>query len=347
MPWVLYKFKCRNGKDLLPYKKKIENEIKKFMELKFSNDEVAWIMEDDMFKRSFASDLMYANLKDVSVSVFDRDGELHIEIEGPWFPAILFEVPVLAIVNEVYFKGKGKRVEAQKRLVKFLGNTPPFYEFGTRRRRSFAWQEHVVRQTINEGKFLGTSNALIAKQIGVRPIGTMSHQWFQAFQAISRNLRDFQTDALEHWMLTFRGRLGTALTDIVGIDAFLRDLDPLIARNFPVLRHDSGCPREFTDKVEDRYNELNISKPSLMFSDGLNDRTANDIMLYATGHGFNAYSSIGTYATNNWGDEPLQIVIKMMKLNGQDVVKISDTPGKRMSDNNNVTYRLLHTFKGA
>lgn len=349
MPHVMYKFKCRNNKDLLPYKKKIEQEIAKFQNLKLTSQELSFVVNSLPIEEK-DRDLPYArlfhmNLKQCVISVFERDGELNIHIEGPWFPAIMFEVPVLSIVNEVYFKDKIKDDSiAQANLFKFLKNTPSFYEFGTRRRRSKKWQEYVFKQGIKEGRCLSTSNVALAMKWGKPPIGTMAHEWLQGFQAISRDLRDFQKDALNHWLLTYRGKLGVALTDIVGVDAFLADWDSFFAKNFYTLRHDSGDPKMFVDKVIKRYKELDMKPPRVMFSDGLNDKTANDCLSYSSGHGINADPAIGTFATNNCGVDPLHIVIKLAKLNGQAVAKIPDTAGKTMCDDQSFEERLRKTF---
>lgn len=346
MPITVYRFKCRNAKDLTIYEKEIRAEIESFMKLRFTDDDIAWIMKRGLFDPSFGPFLKRINLRDVSVAVYEKDGKLEIEVEGPWIPAILFEVPVLSIVNEVYFRGRGDKKIAEKNLNNFLYGVPKFYEFGTRRRRSGVWQKHVIEKGIQAGKVYGTSNAWIAKENGMEPIGSMAHEWLQAFQAISRDLRSFQTDALEHWMLTYRGKLATALTDVIGIDAFLKDFDPLLAKNFTALRWDSGCPFQFIDKVKKKYLELRIGLPIMWFSDGLDDKRAVEIQSYANANGAGQYTfpCIGTFATNNWGDEALQIVMKMVKMNGQEVIKISDTPGKRMNADSNAMYRLVKTF---
>ena len=346
IPIVTYRFKCRNAADLTIFEKEIRKEIESFQKLKFTKEEVKYILNVVQFEEEFGYLLLSINLRDVQAAVYEKNGQLGIEVEGPWIPAILFEVPVLSIVNEVYFRGKGSKVQANKNLTSFLNNTPKFFEFGTRRRRSFAWQEHVVKQAAAKGKVLGTSNVLLAKEMGSKPTGTMAHEWLMAFQAISRDLRNFQKEALEHWLLAFRGRNATALTDIIGIDAFLNDMDPLLIKNYTGLRWDSGCPFQFIDKVIKKYEEVRAHTPTLLFSDGLTDDSARRIQAYANSVGVGLYTfpCIGTFATNNWGDEPLQIVMKMVKLNGQNVVKLSDTPGKRMVEDCNMMQRLVKTF---
>ena len=347
MPKVVYKFKCRNGKDLMPYKEKIEAEIKKFQALKFHDQEVSFLMNSGLFANYFGKELLSVRLYETNVAVFDRDGVLNIEIEGPWFPSILYEVPVLAIVNELYFKGKGSEAVGQKNLFQFIKDTPKFIDFGTRRRFSKKWHEYVFNQAYKEIKCTGTSNVFLAKKHGLIPAVTMAHEWLQAFQALSRDVMSFQKDALTHWMLTYRGKLGIALTDIIGIDAFLKDWDPFFAKNYHSLRHDSGDPIKFMHKVEKWYRERGLPFPALLFSDGLDAASANKIKSHA-GYKFNYPGyikfGIGTHFTNNCGEEPLQIVIKLAKVNGQPVVKLSDSPGKVMCEDQEFIKRIRMAF---
>lgn len=354
MPHVLYKFKCRNKKDLLPFKDQIEKEIKNFQKLRFSVDDLCFIMKSgSLFGLEFPPSLTKMNLHEVSVSVFERDGELNIEIEGPWFPAILFEVPVLSIVNELYFKDKGSKELGQSILFQFLKNVPRFTDFGTRRRYSKKWQEYVFKNAydLGSGQCTGTSNAMLAKKYNLIPIGTMAHEWLQAFQAISRDIHDFQKDALDHWMLTYRGQLGVALTDIIGIKAFLNDWSPFYAKNYYGLRHDSGDPIDFIEEVHHWYKSKHLDRslaaPHLLFSDGLDAKKANEIQDYLKkkDYGYSCGFGIGTHFTNNCGVEPLQIVIKLAKLNGQPVVKLSDSPGKTMCEDQEFIKRIQTAFQ--
>lgn len=150
------------------------------------------------------------------------------------------------------------RAEGQRRLDEKLGKLRHFWttgrhntdnplllsDFGTRRRFSRDWHGHVVQQMYEQvpDVFRGTSNVLLAWQLGITPIGTMAHEFMQAFQALGVRLRDSQKAALESWVQEYRGDLGIALTDVVGMDAFLRDFDLYFAKLFDGLRHDSGDP---------------------------------------------------------------------------------------------------------
>ncbi len=345
IPIVQYRFKCRNKKNLIPFKTKIIKEIEAFKKLKFTEDEISYVMSLGYFEGWFSSFLRSINLNDVQVMVYDIDGELHIDIEGKWATAILFEVPCLSIVNELYFREqKVSKKIAKDNLAKFIkemGNIK-FVDFGTRRRFSKVWQDRCVFKALEAGILTGTSNVLIAKEFGITPVGTMAHEWLQAFQVLSSEIEDFQKDALNHWMLTYRGKLDTALTDILGIDAFLNDWDAMFSKNYSCLRHDSGSPFEFIDKVCGWYNSQKLEYPKLLFSDGLTPKTCLDIYAYMGTR--KCAFGIGTNFTNNCGVEPLQIVIKLNKVNGRNVIKLSDSPGKVMCEDKNLIYTLKETF---
>jgi nicotinate phosphoribosyltransferase len=287
------------------------------------------------------------NLQSVQVTVYEMNKELNIDIEGPWTTAIFFEVPLLAIVNEIYFKHqKVNKKKASDNLIKFCTEMEnlKFSDFGTRRRFSKKWQEICVKHANDKGILSGTSNVFLAMKYKIKPVGTMAHEWLQIFQVLSRDIRNFQKDALNEWMLTYRGKLDTALTDIIGIDAFLKDWDSFFADNYSCLRHDSGCPFEFIQKVKEHYNDnlLFHKYPILLFSDGLTPKTCLDIKSRYPGDMIRF--GIGTNFTNNVGLEPLQIVIKLNKVNGQNVIKLSDSPGKVMCEDKNLIYTLKQTF---
>ena len=194
--------------------------------------------------------------------------------------------------------------------------------------------------------FRGTSNVLIAKQLGLTPIGTMAHEFLQAFQALDVRLRNFQKSALETWVQEYRGDLGIALTDVVGMDAFLRDFDLYFAKLFDGLRHDSGDPYEWGDKAYAHYKKLKIDSKTKMltFSDGLNLEKAWDLHNYFKDR-FQVSFGIGTNLTNDMGQTPLNIVLKLVECNGQSVAKISDSPGKTMTDNDTFLAYLRQVFE--
>jgi nicotinate phosphoribosyltransferase len=261
---------------------------------------------------------------------------------------IFFEVPVLAIVNEVYFRHKVReekdlgplmemgRVRLQEKyrlLEKHPAGEFSLADFGTRRRFSRAWQEEVVQTLSGLPTFAGTSNVDLARRLGLTPIGTMAHEFMMVGQAQDDvPLVKFQSKMLQSWVDEYRGDLGIALTDTVGIDAFLRDFDLYYAKLYDGLRHDSGDPLWWAQKVIAHYKSLGIDPLSkvLVFSDGLSPQKAIEIAQTLQGQAKLSFG-IGTNFTNDFpGLGPLQIVMKLTQVNGRPVAKVSDSPGKGM-----------------
>jgi nicotinate phosphoribosyltransferase len=274
-----------------------------------------------------------------------------------------FEIYVLAIVNELYFRRfdvEVARAEGRRRLqekialLRAFGEEPArahpfeFFDFGVRRRFRGDWQREVV-STLKESVpeyFKGTSNVLLAKELGLVAIGTMAHEYLQTYQALGVRLRDFQRAALEDWVQEYRGDLGVALTDVVGMDAFLADFDLYFAKLFDGLRHDSGDPIEWGEKALAHYAKLRIDARAkrLVFSDGLDVPTALSIYRHFADRvqlGF----GIGTNLSNDVGIKPLNIVMKLTEANGQSVAKLSDTPGKTLCQNETFLAYLRQVFQ--
>jgi nicotinate phosphoribosyltransferase len=217
-------------------------------------------------------------------------------------------------------------------------------------RRRFAgdWQREVVATLKRDASrfFKGTSNVLLARDLGLVPIGTMAHEYLQTYQTLGVRLRDFQRAALEDWVQEYRGDLGVALTDVVGMDAFLADFDLYFAKLFDGLRHDSGDPFVWGEKALAHYNKLRIDAHTkrLTFSDGLD--LPRSLELYRhfadrTQLGF----GIGTNLTNDVGLTPLNIVMKLTRSNDQPVAKLSDSPGKTLCDNETFLAYLRQVFE--
>jgi nicotinate phosphoribosyltransferase len=360
---VSYKFKCRTpGVQLAPYVDDIRNEIKSLCQLKFSEQELAWMRALRFIKSDFVDflGLFRLNEKYITVSALP-DGSIDIQIKGPWLHTILFEIPVLAIVNEVYFRRTQPvpdYVEGRKRLetkitqlqAADLGDLK-IADYGTRRRFSKSWHEEVLRVLTAKlgsgmaGRFAGTSNALFAKTLGLTPLGTMAHEYLQACQALGPRLRDSQVFGFETWAREYRGDLGIALSDVYGIEPFLRDFDMYFCKLFDGARHDSGDPFSWGERMIEHYkhNRVDPLTKTLIFSDGLT--VPRTIELYQRFRGRCQLAfGIGTNLTNDLGYEPLQIVIKMVECNGQPVAKLSDTPSKNMCDDANYLAYLRQVF---
>lgn len=364
----VYHFRCRNLEDtvypLTDILADLNQQLDYLCQLQFKDHELQYLRSLRFIKSDFVDYLELFQLKRRFIQAsIDAEGRLDICVEGPMVQAMMFEIFVLAIVNELYFRrirsdavlleGE-RRLQAKMLLLKQYQqqqnpNDPPFLvsDFGTRRRYSYEWQKHVIAEFHQAAShiFRGTSNVLIAKELGITPIGTMAHEFLQAFQALDVRLRDFQKAALETWVQEYRGDLGIALTDVVGMDAFLRDFDLYFAKLFDGLRHDSGDPYEWGDKAYAHYKKLKVDSKSKMltFSDGLNLEKAWDLHHYFKDR-FQVSFGIGTNLTNDMGQTPLNIVLKLVECNGQSVAKISDSPGKTMTDNDTFLAYLRQVF---
>ncbi|AMN67653.1 nicotinate phosphoribosyltransferase [Psychrobacter sp. P11G5] len=368
----VYRFRCRNNKytayPLADIKESLEHQLDSLCELRFLEDELEYLRGLRFIRSDFVDYLELFKLKRRFITVStDGKGRLCIDIEGPMIQAMFFEVFVLAIVNELYFNALSdpsvieegqRRLDAKVALLhqyaeeqaKYSHDTPPFIvaDFGTRRRFSKVWQAHVV-ETLHKAEpniVSGTSNVYLAKKLGMTPIGTMAHEFMQAFQALDVRLRDSQKAALEAWVHEYRGDLGIALTDVVGMDAFLRDFDLYFAKLFDGLRHDSGDPYIWGDKAIAHYKKLKIDPKTkiLTFSDGLNLENAWELHQYFKGQIKTSFG-IGTNLTNDMGITPINIVLKLVECNGQPVAKLSDSPGKTMINNDTYLAYLRQVFE--
>jgi nicotinate phosphoribosyltransferase len=369
---VEYKFKCRNpSMHLARYADEIRDEIRSLCTLHFSEAELSYLRGMRFIKSDFVDFLGLFKLNEKYITVTSQpNGELDIVVQGPWLHTILFEIPVLAIVNEVYFRNIQKaprlvdgrqRLDAKIDLLQAHGlQDLKIADYGTRRRFSKAWHEEVLRELSAKlgtdsasrpvGQFAGTSNVLFALKLGLTPLGTMAHEYLQAAQALGPRLRDSQTFAFESWAHEYRGDLGIALSDVYGMSAFLRDFDMYFCKLFDGARHDSGDPFEWGERMIAHYQAKRVDPKTkiLIFSDGLTVPRTIELYQRFAGRCQLAFG-IGTNLTNDLGDAPqhvpLQIVMKMVKCNGQPVAKLSDTPSKNMCEDEKYLAYLRQVFE--
>ena len=358
---VEYRFQCRTPDvDLSLYLDEIQTEIDALCELRFSEDELAYIGALRFIKSDFVDFLGLFHLprKCIDVSASDAQGGISIAVKGPWLHTILFEIPVLAIVNEVYFRharpvpdpevGR-RRLREKIDMVLTEPDMASFRvaEYGTRRRFSRLWHDEVVGMLKSQmgEHFVGTSNVDLAKRHRITPLGTMGHEYLQACQALGPRLRDSQVFALETWAKEYRGDLGIALSDVYGLDAFLRDFDMYFCKLFDGARHDSGDPFVWGERMIAHYNanRVDARTKTLVFSDALTFPLAIEIARRFQGRASVSFG-IGTNLTNDLGLQPLQIVMKMVRCNGQPVAKVSDAPEKTMCDDPAYLAYLRHVF---
>ena len=365
---VDYKFKCRNpGVNLAAHVDEIRDEIRGLCSLQFQEHELAYLRAMRFIKSDFVDflGLMKLNEKYIAVTPLPN-GEIDITLRGPWLHTILFEIPVLAIVNEVYFRhrphppsldeGRARLAQKIDQLKAANMGDLKIADYGTRRRYSKDWQEEVLRglaeglQTGPNGQFAGTSNVLFAMKLGLTPLGTMAHEYLQACQALGPRLRDSQVYGFERWANEYRGDLGIALSDVYGMSAFLRDFDMYFCKLFDGARHDSGDPFAWGERLIQHYRDNRVDPRTkvLIFSDGLTIPRTIELYRQFRGRCLLAFG-IGTNLTNDLGappdHEPLQIVIKMVHCNGQPVAKLSDTPAKNMCDDEKYLAYLRQVFE--
>ena len=349
-----YRFVCRNTPKfaLSELEAEVNAQLDHLCELRFTEDELGYLAGLRFMKSDFIDFLRVFQFHRPFITVRAVNDKLEIIAKGPQVHVMGFEIFVLAIVNELYFKrfdAASALVEGRKRLAEkidllrtlpFDASAPrqanfEFFDFGVRRRFSSEWQDEVVATFKREVPqfFKGTSNVFLAKKYGLVPIGTMAHEWLQTFQALDVRLKDFQKAALEAWVQEYRGDLGVALTDVVGMDAFLADFDLYHAKLFDGLRHDSGDPVVWGEKALAHYKRLRIDPMTkrLVFSDGLDLPKAIELFNYFAGRVQTGFG-IGTNLTNDMGIPSLNIVMKLMTCNDEPVAKLSDTPGKTLCE---------------
>ena len=361
---VEYRFKCRTpGARLAPFVRDIKEEIASLCSLRFTESELTYLRGLRFIKSDFVDFLGLFRLNEKCVSVEPLpSGEIDIAIRGPWLHTIMFEIPLLAIINEVYFRNNQPvpdYPEGRRRLDQKVGllhgeglRELKIADYGTRRRFSKAWHEEVLRVLAARlgagahGQLAGTSNVFFAMKLGLTPLGTMAHEYLQACQALGPRLRDSQVFGFESWAREYRGDLGIALSDVYGVDAFLRDFDLYFCKLFDGARHDSGDPFSWGERMIEHYrkNRVDPHTKTLIFSDGLTIPRTIELYQQFKGRCQLAFG-VGTNLTNDLGYEPLQIVIKMTRCNGQPVAKLSDTPSKNMCDDERYLAYLRQVFE--
>jgi nicotinate phosphoribosyltransferase len=359
-----YAFVCRNQTvyPLAELKADVERELDHMCSLSFAPEEIDYLRSLRFIKSDFADFLTVFRFQRRFVTV-DTDGDtLTIRATGPQVHVMGFEIFVLYIVNELYFRrfdqdsalteGR-KRLAAKITLLREFSTQPActhpfeFFDFGVRRRFSGAWHEEVVATLAREVPeyFKGTSNVYLAMKYKLVPIGTMAHEYLQSFQSFGVRLRDFQKAALEAWVQEYRGDLGTALTDVVGMDAFLGDFDLYFAKLFDGLRHDSGDPVVWGEKALAHYAKLRLDAHTrrLVFSDGLDLAGAFALYRHFADRTMTGFG-IGTNLSNDTGIKPLNVVMKLMSCNGQPVAKLSDSAGKTLCKDETFLAYLRQVF---
>ena len=352
-----WSFKCRNKDVYLTAEmvEEIKRQIKMYCRLTYTEKELDYLRTIPWIKEDYIQFLRVWRPKyeDFTIAL-DRNRKLTIETRGTWLNTSMYEIPTLAIVNEVYFRTKYNYEElvedykfrTKNKLSALVGDPiGTFSEFGTRRRLSFEMQDGLLRhlKDINDIQekygnrlidFVGTSNVYFAMKYNLKPVGTMAHEWIMCVGQGNRKHNPAYSNwyAMDAWIKEYGILNGIALTDTITTDNFLQDFQLTFATLFSGVRHDSGNPIDWMNKMVKHYKKLGIdpSTKTLLFSDSLNFQKAAELNKIAKAHNLKVAFGIGTYLTNDTKIEPLNIVMKVTECNGLPVAKISDIAGKGM-----------------
>lgn len=340
---VEYEFRCRNkGLKLGFLAPMIRDEVDQWGDIELQPQEANFLHSTGFLQKDYIDYLKTFRFNPNLCQIDDINGDLVIKIKGLWLDTILFEVQLLATINELYFlettvpecliqEGKDRlivKVEMLKKHPRLM-----ISEFGTRRRYSREWQAYVFSVLKDLPNVVGSSNMQLAYLNNTKAIGTMAHEYISAHLGLVDRLETAQKRALHVWLQEYGTNLGTALTDTFTTPAFFRDFQHVLANSFSGVRHDSGDPIAFGNATINHYKSLGIDPrtKTIVFSDGLDIPECIRIFETFTGMIGLAFG-VGTNLTNDLGPKPLNIVIKMVSCNGKPVVKLSDNAGKEIGD---------------
>ena len=341
-----YYFKCRNSGVVFTeeMEKEICEQVDHLCTLRFTNEELDYLRSIRFIKSDYVEFLrLWHPIRDYVHIGRDADGQLEIVVKGPLFSAMQFEIYLLEIVNEVYFRMKydydvllaSARERLDRKIADFASGkyTFKFAEFGARRRLSREWEDEMVRRITTEtNNCVGTSNVYLAMKYHLTPIGTYAHEFVQMYQGIdSIPLAYTNHFAMKDWYAEYDGDNGTALTDTVTTDLFLLDFTRSNVNNFTGVRHDSGDPFAWGDRMIKHYESYGVDPKTklLLFSDSLDFDKAQKLYDYFKDRAKVSFG-IGTFCSNDTCEKALNIVIKLQYVNGRPVAKLSDNPEKAM-----------------
>lgn len=341
-----YYFKCRT-KDIYftdALVEEINAQVDHLCTLSFKKNELDYLKSIRFIKDDYVEFLrLWHPIRDYVNIKRDENGELSVVVRGPLFSAMQFEIYLLEIINEVYFRMRydytklkeSAEIKLNEKIKAFQEGkyTFKFAEFGCRRRLSREWEDTVVhRLTTETNNCVGTSNVYLAMKYNLTPIGTYAHEYVQMYQGID-NIPLAYTNhyAMKDWYEEYQGDNGTALTDTITTDLFLMDFNRAMVNNYTGVRHDSGDPYEWGEKMIKHYQSYGVDPKTklLLFSDSLNFDKAQELFDYFKGRTKVSFG-IGTFCSNDTCENALNIVIKLQYVNGRPVAKLSDAPGKAM-----------------
>lgn len=341
-----YYFKCRT-KDIYftdVLVEEINAQVDHLCTLSFKKNELDYLKSIRFIKDDYVEFLrLWHPIRDYVNIRRDENGQLSVIVRGPLFSAMQFEIYLLEIINEVYFRMRydytklkeSAEIKLNEKIKAFQEGkyTFKFAEFGCRRRLSREWEDTVVRRLTTEtNNCVGTSNVYLAMKYNLIPIGTYAHEYVQMYQGID-NIPLAYTNyyAMKDWYEEYQGDNGTALTDTITTDLFLMDFNRAMVNNYTGVRHDSGDPYEWGEKMIKHYQSYGVDPKTklLLFSDSLNFDKAQELFDYFKDRTKVSFG-IGTFCSNDTCENALNIVIKLQYVNGRPVAKLSDAPGKAM-----------------
>jgi nicotinate phosphoribosyltransferase len=352
-----YLFICRNKNIKLGFlAAAVQNEVHRLAQLKYTPEELDYLDSLALFSKDYLKYLQTFSLKADHVQVSNHHGDLALRIKGPMVEVSPWEIFLLSTINELYFKtlnpqmdfslGRAK-LQEKIRTIQSLPENFKIMEFGTRRRYSQEWQQEVLKTLVTQipDHVNTTSNVFLAQQLGIKPVGTLAHEYLSAHMVLAPDFKHFQKTALEVWQAVYHNKLLVSLTDLVTTDSFLQDFNESLTQSFMGLRHDSGDPIVWGEKILAHYQKYGIDPQTktLIFSDGLDIPRAQAIFRHFQGR-INLTFGIGTNLTNDVGVPALNIVIKMVSCNNLPVAKISDEPTKAICEDPTFLAYVKQTF---
>lgn len=326
---VKYKLIIRGKEDIRLYAKEIEKEIHSYLRLRFNENDLSYLKSLNIFQEDYLSYLKNLKFESIKINLELKDN-LELEFSGIWSEAILLEVPFLAVIQEVVQKNNkydshNEETRMYKKAEIITNNKFKVIEMGTRRRFSKDWQEKVIKILSSSDSFLGTSNVFFAKKLGLKPFGTMAHEFFQAHQGLYP-LEESERVAMRRWKEEYGNNLNVVLTDIFNVDKFIEDYKAS-GVTYNGFRQDSGDPIKWGEKIIKLMNQIGQKDYQLLFSDSLDLKKMEHIQK----HFQQLYPifGVGTFLTNDLTNiKSLNLVIKMIESNGKGTIKISDEPNK-------------------
>lgn len=346
---VRYEFFNR-GKTKFPpnFSDKLKELVEQMQYLFLEKEEGDYLNTLPFLSPFFVEYLRGYNFDPSEVHISQSKGELKISVYGYWFRTILWEVPLMALISQLYFEMTGEEIDSvemrtMRNLKKgnfFKDNNILYADYGTRRRYSLQNHEKVLNDLIfsSTPSIVGTSNVYLAKKLGIKPLGTLAHELISTIGALE-GYQEANKKTMDYWADVYGGALGTMLTDTFTTKQFFKEFDMKHAKLFDSIRHDSGDPIEFGEMSIEHYKSLGIDPMSktLIFSDNLNPDKILKIANHFKGR-IKYVFGIGTNLSNDVGVKPLNMVIKAVEANGKHVIKLSDVNSKNTGDVETIKY---------